>query len=90
MDEEKNINDKRPETARELTNCDVLNGSEEFVQKHVEKPRPSTTSKRIRPNHRDKESLLDELLELKNAIVDQAFHMRLHIQHHGQIQEENK
>jgi len=82
--------DKRPKTARELTTCDTLNGDEEFIQRPIEKPRPSTTSKRIRPNHRDKESLLDELLELKNAIVDQAFHMRLHIQHHEQVQEKNK
>lgn len=88
------MKDKRPETARELTNCDALNESEEYprecLQRLVEKPRPSTTSEKFRPNHRDKESLLDELFELKNAIVDQAFHMKLHIQHHGKVQEENK
>ena len=86
--EEIKIENKRPYTTQELTSCDA-NGGGEVIQRPSEKPRPSTVSKRLRPNHRDKESLLDELLELKNAIIDQAFHMKLHIQHAGQVQEEN-
>ncbi|KAG0582305.1 hypothetical protein KC19_3G050100 [Ceratodon purpureus] len=63
----------------------------EVVQKPPEIPRPFTAavSNLLRPHHRDKESLLDELLELKNALVNQKFHLQLHIQHAGQVQEEN-
>lgn len=88
-DDEKKIKEKRPQSAQELTNCN-LDGTREVIERPPQKPRPSTGSKRLRPNHRDKESLLDELLELKNAIVEQAYHMKLHKQHAGQVQEENE
>jgi hypothetical protein len=40
--------------------------------------------------HRDKESLLEELLAVHHAFQDQKFHLHAHKEHHNAVEEENR
>lgn len=62
--------------------------------KDVTEPRlPLTQKKRLVPyygNHRDKESLLEEVELLQNAFQDQKFHFRFHKMHHEAVEAVNR
>ncbi|XP_024382331.1 uncharacterized protein [Physcomitrium patens] len=79
---------QRPRSAMEVSYCNG-NGQRECPQRPPEKPRPSTAHSMC-PTSADKEALLDELQTLKNAFMDQEYHMKLHIQHALEIEKENK
>lgn len=54
-------------------------------------PRPSSCSAKITlAMARDKEALLEEVLDLKKAYFDQEYHLKLHKVHAHAIDEENK
>ena len=54
-------------------------------------PRPSSCSGKITlALARDKEALLEEVLDLKKAYFDQEYHLKLHKVHAHAIDEENK
>lgn len=46
--------------------------------------------KKIPKCSRDKESLLEECLDLKNAMADQAYHLKLHKVHHQSVSLDNR
>jgi hypothetical protein len=52
-------------------------------------PRPSSCPKITLALARDKESLLEEVLDLKKAYFDQEYHLKLHKVHAHAIDEEN-
>lgn len=59
-----------------------------------EPPPPGNVSPNLRRRfvlaNRDKESLLEEIIDLKRALSDQAYHLKLHKVHYTAVQLENR
>ncbi|CAM6091680.1 unnamed protein product [Calypogeia fissa] len=57
-------------------------------------PSPRNVSPNLRQRfvlaNRDKESLLEEIIDLKRALSDQAYHLKLHKVHYSAVQLENR
>lgn len=62
----------------------------EFDEPPSPRPRSPNLHKRMILANRDKESLLEEIIDLKKALSDQAYHLRLHKVHASAVQIENR
>ncbi|KAL3684362.1 hypothetical protein R1sor_002384 [Riccia sorocarpa] len=65
-------------------------GAMEFEEIPSPRARSPNLHKRMVLANRDKESLLEEIIDLKKALSDQAYHLRLHKVHASAVQIENR